>query len=431
MNVMEFRDGIEKGLGRSILFLQDHPSKDYFDVILNACLHDTCYDAQCEYSRADYLFEVIRLTQEQSLFEDQILAEISVADDDWSIVQLLNLARLMAENGNDRARRIMYQYLKNVTDDNIHSFAEVIILLDGIDGLIFVAGVLGKRLINREGEGLWEDNYLIRLVKDKYGEEQTGIALQEAAQNDIRVKKYLEAVEINSQLRSRRDRKPLDYSEIQEMINEVAKGNKLLAKGNKFLNIRSYLLVWGKEASTEELEWIAADLLKETDENKLTRYLYIFLYREFPLNYSKLLDLALSQNEEVAVAAIKSLKNIRDSSIHDLAVSLIHKKLFYSEALELLVKNYQDNDYLLIEQVIEQEFDSDEFQDIASSIIKIFKHNPTPHSLKTILQIYQKGECSHCREKCVEIMISTKTMPHNIMEECHYDANPYIRKLVN
>ncbi len=424
MNVVEFQDAIEKGLGRAILFLQDNPSPDYFDVILNACLSNTCYDPQCECSRADYLFEVIGLTQEQSLFEDKILDEIVVAvsDEEWSIVQLFDLARVMAENGNNRARSVLYQCLKDVSDDNIHCCADQIILLDGIDGLIFVAGVLGERLITRPEENLWEDNYLIRPVKEKFGEEQTAIALQEAAQDSLRVKKYLEAVEINLQLRSNRKNKSVDYIEIQRIIDS-------LANGKKPYQVRGALRIWGKNATQQELEWIAADLLKETDENKLTGYLYIFLCREFPLSYSKLLDLALSPNEEVALAAIKSLKNIRDSSIHDLAVSLIQKKLFYSEALELLVKNYQDNDYLLIEQVIGQEYESDEFHHIAYSIIKIFKENQTQLSLNTILQIYQKGECSSCREKCVEIMITTKTIPHNIMEECPYDANPDIRKI--
>lgn len=44
--VEEFARWLAHGLGRPILYLRDHDAEPYRDVILDACLHNRCYDWQ-------------------------------------------------------------------------------------------------------------------------------------------------------------------------------------------------------------------------------------------------------------------------------------------------------------------------------------------------------------------------------------------------
>ena len=426
MNVEDVEELIGKGLGRVISFLQANPSKDYFDGILNACLYNNSYDPQCEGSRADYLWEIIQLTGDTVLFEEKILDGIASCDDYWSRNQLLGLARLFAENGNNRARTVLYNFLNSAeydSESNLRDCAEQIVLMDGIEGLLYVAGLLGEHLRVNE-EDRWEDRHLISMTEEKFGAEKTSIALEESANKDVRVRRYLEAVAENTQRRNNYKKKHLDYTEIRKRIDS-------LANGDKVSRFRGSFGFWGKEATEEELKWIAQDLLNESNETKLIGYLYIFNRRAFPLDCSRLIELSLSDNQSIALEALRAIKHIQNPSIYDFALSLIQRKLFYPQSLALLIKNYRDNDYQIIEQVISEEFDSDEFHDIAYSVIQIFEENPTENSLNTMLQIYERGWCSLCRQRCVKIMLATKNIPHNIIKECRYDANHDIRNLAS
>ncbi|MDR1977633.1 MAG: hypothetical protein LBQ42_02755, partial [Synergistaceae bacterium] len=61
------------GLGSAILELRKNPrsNEKYRDAVLYACLHNTCYDAQCESGRHHYLFEAIDLIGDKDYFEDK------------------------------------------------------------------------------------------------------------------------------------------------------------------------------------------------------------------------------------------------------------------------------------------------------------------------------------------------------------------------
>jgi hypothetical protein len=69
----EFKRALEQGLGRAILCLKKHDPTPYKEIILETCLKDTRYDAQCEGSRVPYLMEAIDLCHDEDFFRDAIL----------------------------------------------------------------------------------------------------------------------------------------------------------------------------------------------------------------------------------------------------------------------------------------------------------------------------------------------------------------------
>src|SRR5437870_3493723 len=132
MEVTEFKRLLDIGLGRAILFLQNHDATPYRDAILNACLHNMALDRQFEGSRAAYMLDVIHLTGQQSFYRQQILSALNNLQpdaDDHDVDQLLNFARLFALQGDSEARDLIYTALNQTVSH--YSAALQIIDMDG------------------------------------------------------------------------------------------------------------------------------------------------------------------------------------------------------------------------------------------------------------------------------------------------------------
>jgi hypothetical protein len=119
VRVREFKDKISKGLGSAILFLKNNPDQAhrYYNAILLACCHDTRYDSQCESVRSEYLYEAISLSNRKQQLEDDLLKRLCSAKRYWDVTQLFNLAEIIYDNGNIRAREIMYSRFKDYLYD--------------------------------------------------------------------------------------------------------------------------------------------------------------------------------------------------------------------------------------------------------------------------------------------------------------------------
>jgi len=60
MTKRKFKEAFRRGLGSTYLELKScNHIDDYKDVVLWCCLHDTCYDSQCEGGRGIYLYNAI------------------------------------------------------------------------------------------------------------------------------------------------------------------------------------------------------------------------------------------------------------------------------------------------------------------------------------------------------------------------------------
>ena len=67
-----FTRAIDNGLGRAILWLRQHPWRPYEEAITHVCLHTTAFDPQCEGSRAEYVHEIIGLTDAAQHFAEEV-----------------------------------------------------------------------------------------------------------------------------------------------------------------------------------------------------------------------------------------------------------------------------------------------------------------------------------------------------------------------
>ena len=142
-----FSDLLQKGLGRTFDFIKSQDKLKIRETLLNACLHDLRYDSQSESSRAEWLFELINLTEDSEFYRENIFEALPKTNEIWDLSQLYNLVFIWAKQGNLEAKELIYQTFKQQDFSESWLGGEQIIALDGIEGLLAIAEIVGERLL--------------------------------------------------------------------------------------------------------------------------------------------------------------------------------------------------------------------------------------------------------------------------------------------
>ena len=419
MNVDQFRKAINLGLGRVILYLRNHLWKPHAQAIEHVCLHNTAYDPQCEGSRAEYVYEIVRLTYNPQHFADIVVAGLLQSHAHWDTDHLFDLAGLFAKNGFTGVREAMYEKFRQDNAAERFIGAEQIVSLDGNSGLLFVVDRIGKSL--EANPDYWVDDALIHEYSDGTGKGAEKV-VREAAITNPNIRRYVESVDKwrVPQARETPDYRSFSYAELRKRI---------LDKNGDVP--RMWVSGWGKNASDDALREAAQDLLKEHNEKLLLAYLHIFHFSPFPLNPHRLIELAKTNDEDIARASRRALRHIRDDSVRTLGLELIDQNETVSDGVRLLVKNYADNDHLLIESLLAKQSNEDDFHWSAHAAIDVFKTNPTAQALSSMLEIYERCRCSLCRKGLVKLLMERRNIPAWMLAECLRDSYDETRKVAN
>lgn len=425
MEPAEFAHALRVGLGRPYLFLRDHGGgEQYREPILNACLHNTAYDPQVEGDRARYMWDIIHLTDDMPFYRREILSALATSSDLWDLDQLFDLARLFAEQGDDEARQAIYRRYEQIASEEAAGLAPwcgslQIIELDGIEGLLFVVDRVGA--IALADDEFVEDDFILRSARERLGAEEVDSALGAIRRDNPRIDAYLLRVESTMAPRqaSGNDRMQwatASYDQVKEF---------LLKHGPR---AGRYVLVsWGKRASDDDLARAARDFLAEDRTDFLFPYFRIFRQRTFPLPIDRLLELAVSADQEIAQNAARALGQISDPSVRTLAFSLLRERP--AEIANLLVRNYQPGDYALIMDALMRHHNSeDSLHSFAIATFDVVEANLTSDAVPVLLMLYERGPCSQCREQCVDLLESLAALPEWMIDECCYDANLDLRE---
>jgi hypothetical protein len=300
MDIQGFRHAVSLGLGRAALQVPKRLGTEFAEVILDACLHTKARDAQVEGSRAQYMLDIVQRTGDPSLYTRKVLDALSDEADEWDALQRFEMARLLAQDGNNHARQAMTEAFERQIGSSMQdAFAEEFIALDGIPGLLFAAGRIGAGF--RADSNRWADDSLLAAAEELFGQESVWNATVERAKTDGNVSAYLEAVKANRLLRKQhrfRDPSSVSYEEIRSMI--ASGKTEVILPG------------WGQIADPAELKLAASDLIQEVDPARLRSYLLIFQKRAFPLGCDHLLKLAGMPDVPVARHALIVLGNVQD-----------------------------------------------------------------------------------------------------------------------
>ncbi len=415
----QFRDAVQKGLGRTIMHVCEQGQKGLENVILDACLHNLTYDPQCEESRVDWLIKLLDLTGEAPFYHQRILEALPNATDYWEAHQLVELAAELAKRGSAQAYEAIYHKFELQQFNESWLGGYQIIDIDGIEGLIRVAEIIGARLL--KDSQCWEDDCLVLEAEKHFDYETIMSALEKQSPLSANVRAYKDAVvgyRKSVQTAQRRHRLHLDLNQILFKIETTDGANSYLCSN------------YGYCASDEEIEQIFVRLLTETRREQLLRYLWIFRRRALPRLDEHLLNLAVSNDNQIQEAAITAIAHTKDESVRTLARKLLQEqpRSIYQGAIKLFINNYTQEDRLLIESVLCATESPNMLHALGCDILALAETQDSPELAGCCLWVYEHTPCSSCRKSAVATLIERKQAT-DALSECFWDCSKEIRTL--
>ena len=413
----KFKSSIKRGTGEAILILRKNPNLDVTDLIINASINNLAYDPQCEGDRGFYLYELIKLSANREKIEIELLKKLSESVEDlYGDSQLFEIAKFMALDGNRKAKSIIYKRYLSFEDESIDSRA--IIAIDDFYGLKFIAVTEGKRLLNNHNYSIFS-HYILEYAKEFHPEIDFKKKLKLESKNNKFIDAFLKEIqrEKNQWKQSSLIKNKEDYNSIMEKIEKKEKRPSFLGRLAK-----RYL-------SFEDSIKLANNLEKESDKNRIIKYLWIFSEIKYPLKIDNLFKFLDFKNQRIRGNVTQSLKFFKDDRIRKFALNKLNSKKFDTEHLELLVENYEDNDDKIICKIIKNIKNESKLDSFGIRVLDIYEKNETKKCLEPLKAIYDKTSCSICRSAVIELMIKNKVLPDKIKEEIEYDSYEDTRKI--
>lgn len=420
MEIAEFERCINLGLGRAILHLQKHSSEPYSDAILYACLHNTIYDRQVEGGKGEYIYEIIRLSGEESFYRQKIIEGLKTSDlhtykRDTS--HLIDILRCFAQDEDKEARQIIYDLFNASVKTSEVWGDSAIVLIDGFQGFAYVAEKYGEVIL--EDPEFFDGDTILWIVEEMEGEEIVKAKVEALNQTNDKVVAYLKRIDryrLPSIKRKSRAKIPETYLSYEEL--------KPILKTQTVSNLHQ----WGRLANINNLIRAAIDLENETDPLFLKKYLAIFHHRAYPRPPQALFPLTSHKNAQIAAMSFGVLKQMQSPSIREFALDLISKEQNIGRAIGLFERNFEESDWELIEAAAEKKLDEFDYHNIQFAVRDVFEAHPSPKAIKSLLNLYEYGVCSHCRFRILEHLVSLDALPESIREECFHDSNNDIRE---
>ena len=266
MDKTYFQELLWKGMGRAIVYARDHDVSAFRDVILDACLYCRAIDPQCEGTRGDYMLDLVNVLPDRNFYREEVLKAIPGCGDDWHGCQRYRFAACMAFEGDEIAKKIMYESFPPGPQKAV-GIAIDFVQMDGIKGFTFAAskiGALMKSAKVNDTDWLW--SYAVKNV----GEQEAQAALQVAGATDSNVEKYRLSLPKDRVTASRsafQEFRAVSYEQLKPQLAQAA---------------RSLLRRWGKHASASDLELAAQGLLQTETPEEQMQLLRVFEWREIP-----------------------------------------------------------------------------------------------------------------------------------------------------
>jgi hypothetical protein len=419
MDEDQFRQLLQLGHGRAILYARDHNVDGFRNVILDACLHCRAYDAQMEGTRASYMLDLLDLMPGKEFYYDEVLNVLPGSGDDWDAAQRFHFAACLATDGNDRAKRVMYKSY-NPGPKKGEAIAIEFLQMDGIDGLLFASEKIGA-LLTATTEKV-DLGWLMSAAKETVGEQEAREALRKVGAGNPRIEAYRLAEEesrnhLDDRLRKSGEMMSATYEQVKPKLLEMTSG---------------WIASWGARANDAELDHAARGLAAARSPKEQYAHLRIFARRLFPLDIQLLFSLVDVEDERVGLAATSALSQITHPEVRQLAFRLVETGAKWrGEAVELLARNFRPGDHAIAVRWFEAEDDLETLHSFGMDLTDLWEQHPDEETeVPMLLAMYERGPCSFCREKTVRRLIERGALTEELRLECSFDANDDIRDLV-
>jgi hypothetical protein len=144
----------------------------------------------------------------------------------------------------------------------------------------------------------------------------------------------------------------------------------------------------------------------------------------------RLLQFAEHQDRDVRWVATFVLAHHRHPDVRNLALDRVKAGRHNERELTLFRNNYELGDWQLIwESLCWPDLES-ELHWVLSDLSDVFEANPCEESHEPQLVVYEHSPCTNCRRRAVKALLDTGRAPGWLVDECRFDANREIRKVV-
>ncbi len=422
MTKKQFKESIRRGLGSAIIELKRTDDiSQYKDIVLWACLNNTCFNVIFEGHRGWHLYQALSKFDDNEFFLDQIINKYNInSKDQNSTNQLNDLIFQFAHYGNDRAKKELYNiYDKLIDYFNKHNCQEDnpqisylenvclnIVYLDGFRSFKKIIKDLKLSFDNDSGKKVHQFDWFMSVALDQFGEDK--------------VFEYFKKIEYNNYAKRNYD---IEESEAQTIsIQELL----LAPKQPRYTYDFRYARKFANTAEPQEIEKFAKLLIEEENLDTKADMLVVFEYIPFPLSEEYLIEYSKNLNDELRYKAFNALEIIKSEKVHNYAISLFNANIEVSSAITIICNNYHKDDEILIEKYLKTincfQAKDKNWHSAFLAIEDLIKDNKNV-SKNLLKLIYEKTSCSYCRERIVEKMEKYKLLNSKILEECCWDSN--------
>lgn len=416
----QFFHSLTLGTGRTMLLMKAYPAVDFSKELIVAAAKNLANDPQCEGSRADYLFRLIKRSRQKDLIANVVLQKLKTrkrGENDLS--QLCDLAVLLYKDGIVRAKEVLIQRFEKSFHADFDACGEFQVLqLEGLQGLFRIAEHIGK-LPADEREN-WENRWLVENFQEENKSLNVFSELSEAAKNNPFIQNYLELIGGFKPLTSspRIKMSPYTVNEVEEIIHNQ--------RPRAFFN-----RVRVQKMTVAEIEQVARNFLETRDDAKKFKYLRFFYATEFPFSYAPLLKIARGKIDFQTCAvqnAVLALSHLNGAEIRALALKKFTTVRIPWVYLRLLVSNYQHGDADMLLEIMSRSKNPDELHLFVSGLIAIYEANPGADCKAPLELMYHNMNCALHRRELVELLFENGVLSDEILPELAYDSEDRIRK---
>lgn len=420
----EFFNALKCGTGRAFVILKDNPNIDFSKLILKGAATNFANDPQSEGSRAWYIYNLIKKSKQKEFIIASVLKKLEKEGEDYrGINQMCDLAVYFHKDGVPNAKEAIYKQAKIDAENDIDFCGKDQILeVDGLEGAIKVAEIVGKILFENEDE--YEDSWRIEYFQKRNKSIDVCHEIEKAAKNNKYIATYFKYVCNQKKVRKR-------YKKIKRFNYELVKERIDLGQ------LIGFSIERANELSKEEVERLANDFLTEKKNLQREQYLRFFTNRKFPFDFQSILKIASGKDVRskeypkirIVEFACKSLRFFKNPNIRKLGLEKIASKKNPYRYLNLLIGNYEKGDYKILNEVISRSNNYDYIHSLVYGLIDIYKVNQVKECQEPLETMYQKMNCGIHRIDILRILEYNGVLSDKIFREMKYDSEERVRKM--
>ena len=420
MTKKEFRQYMLKGRGCCIQAVRRNPER-YRSEVLWACRNEIAFDAQCEGSRAWYVYQMIDCFEDKTPFLHTLIAALDRARSSggWKMQYLGEVLVHFMLDGYEEAEAALwrkyeqlYAILRSKKRQPRRYFAErddfaalCVDLGERREAMVRIAEDIGRLYREYSFYDGWYFDWLYaqngeRILKtlEKKAEKSENIAAY------LRESQRVEAEE----LQNRENRRP----------SPIVEGKRL------------------KQASREEQLEYMERYLREQDPEERTQALRVFTWCPYPGDISPVVADMESEDPHLRFVARVVLENVQSPQIRQMALDNLDADP--DAWFPMVVRNCREEDMAFIMSYVKNTPTDREcntpWHGLHLDVLKMQDYGmKAPAEL--LLHIYETTYCSNCRQEALEQMGKRRMLTEEMLEECLYDSldkvRTYARRALN